>query len=84
MNINRFNQILDEELGEALNPIKGYEGGLTKEVVISIVKKKIEDAIDINDIEDEIKKELSGTEAEKAINMAEHIKMLLKNTLSKL
>lgn len=84
MDINRFNEILEEELEEAINPMKGYAGGLAKEMVRDIIKKKIDDAIDIDDIEDEIKKKLSGMDAEKAVSMAEHIKMSLKNALGKL
>lgn len=83
MDINTIDRILDEELNEVFGQ-KGYEGGLAKEVARDIIKKQIEDALDIKKIEKEIKEKLSGLDAEKAISMAEHIKLSLKNAISKL
>lgn len=81
MDIERFSEILEEELEEAIG--RGYGGGLAKEVVRDLIKKQLDDAIDISDIEDELKKQLSGVDLQKALTMAEHIKMSLKNAITK-
>lgn len=81
MDIERLSEILEEELEEAIG--RGY-GGLAKEVVRDLIKKQLDDAIDISDIEEELKKQLSGPDLHKALTMAEHIKMSLKNAISKI
>lgn len=81
MDIEKLSEILEEELEEAIG--RGYGSGLAKEVVRDLIKKQLDDAIDISDIEDELKKQLSGVDLQKALTMAEHIKMSLKNAITK-
>lgn len=80
MDIQKISDILDEELSEAIG--QGY-GGLAKEVVRDLMKKQIEDAIDIQDIEKQLRKQLKGADLDKAISLAEYIKMSLKNAIAK-